>query len=131
MKYIYQYKIIICGNSQSKDIQLKLSEYFSRLNYDVEIYDPCNDFVLNLYKLFTNKIIFFKNTISIILANDSESIASIITNYHQVKNIFINNSIPSIASLENVNSITFGIQKLTFDQILTISNFCIKHIINQ
>lgn len=105
-------KIFICANANSKYIQRDLMNKLIDMRYDVEIYDPTSDFVLNVYKLASSIKMYENQKIGIVLCNTAITIQEITNNFYEIKNLIVSKQNKFVKTqYENSNMITVGIEE--------------------
>lgn len=122
-------KIFICANANSKYIQRDLMNKLVNMKYDVEIYDPTSDFVLNVYKLASSIKMYENQKIGIVLCNTAITIQEITNNFYEIKNLIVSKQNKFVKTqYENSNMITVGIEEWSSDDIIKICLFYIQNV---
>lgn len=122
-------KIFICANANSKYIQRDLMNKLIDMRYDVEIYDPTSDFVLNVYKLASSIKMYENQKIGIVLCNTAITIQEITNNFYEIKNLIVSKQNKFVKTqYENSNMITVGIEEWSQDDIIKICLFYIQNV---
>lgn len=122
-------KIFICANANSKYIQRDLMNKLIDMRYDVEIYDPTSDFVLNVYKLASSIKMYENQKIGIVLCNTAITIKEITNNFYEIKNLIVSKKNKFVKTqYENSNMITVGIEEWSSDDIIKICLFYIQNV---